>query len=697
MDSLITFWTHALAAALFASLVLWELRRGRLFDEQRMLLAAFALTGCWAWLTAVASQSMLAAYAETARNLVWVGVLYRLSDPSGSDERQRGVRPVYAAVAGVLGLQLVVDALPLLVDTGDMSGGNALVMTAIILRVTAAAGALVLVHNVYGQSAPATRGGIRLAMLALAILWVFDLNLYTVAYFDHRSATALFDWRGAAVALTAPLFALSGVRREAWRVRLSRAATFQSLSLLAICAYFATMAILATALRGSGIEWGRTLGIALLAAMTVAAMILLPSPRARGWAKVKISKHLFEHRYDYRTEWLRFTDTLGAWGPDSPPLAERVVKAFADILDSPGGLLLVADDGGAIEPAAAWNWRGSPSPGHGSSREAVALFWRSVAADGRILDFEARRGGWGDLRDADLAIPADLLAETDAWAGVPLIHEQRLVGLVVLAAPEYRRQLDWEDYDLLRTAGRQAASSLAEAHGQQALMNAQRFEDFNRRFAFILHDIKNLVSQLSLLARNADRHADNPEFRADMIATLKSSVGKMNGLLRRIAPKGTSPALQPRPIELYPMLTAAIAGKRRDQEIALRGEAGAWALADAAALDQALGHLLQNAIDASPDGANVTVTVSKERAGIAIAVADRGSGMDPEFVRTRLFQPFASTKEDGFGVGAFEARAIVTAMGGRLTVESRPGEGSRFTIHLPAAEPPTTSSDWKSA
>ena len=128
-----------------------------------------------------------------------------------------------------------------------------------------------------------------------------------------------------------------------------------------------------------------------------------------------------------------------------------------------------------------------------------------------------------------------MLADDHAWAGIPLIHHDRLVGLVLLAAPDYRRPLDWEDFDLLRTAGRQAASSLAEAHGQAALSNAQRFEEFNRRFAFILHDVKNLVSQLSLVARNAERHADNAEFRADMVATLKSSVGKMNDLLARLA------------------------------------------------------------------------------------------------------------------------------------------------------------------
>ena len=133
---------------------------------------------------------------------------------------------------------------------------------------------------------------------------------------------------------------------------------------------------------------------------------------------------------------------------------------------------------------------------------------------------------------------------------------QRLVGLVILAAPEYRRPLDWEDFDLLRTAGHQAASSLAEALGQEALADAQRFEEFNRRFAFILHDIKNLVSQLSLLARNAERHADNPEFRADMVATLQGSVGKMNELLARLAPHSPARVQRIEAQPLRPILTA---------------------------------------------------------------------------------------------------------------------------------------------
>jgi putative PEP-CTERM system histidine kinase len=281
-----------------------------------------------------------------------------------------------------------------------------------------------------------------------------------------------------------------------------------------------------------------------------------------------------------------------------------------------------------------------------------------------------------------------MLADSHAWAGIPLIHHERLIGLVLLAPPEYRRPLDWEDFDLLRAAGRQAASSLAEAHGQEALSNAQRFEEFNRRFAFILHDIKNLVSQLSLLSRNAERHADNAEFRADMIATLKGSVGKMNDLLARLSPHAAPRTQRCEPQPLRAILAAAIAAKRRDHDVRLLGDTSLWAIVDRAGLEQAVGHLLQNAIEASPVTDPVVVRVTRDNGTAAIAIIDKGCGMDGDFVRNRLFQPFASSKPGGFGIGSFEARSLIAAMGGRLSVDSRPGEGTTFTIQLPAAQAP---------
>lgn len=675
MNPLIGFWSHALAAALFAALTLWRLREAARQPSRRLLAAAFAITACWAWLAAVTPGDTVTGYAESARNLLWISLLYSLS--AASEEREHGLKLVYGAVAGVIGLSVMGETVELVSPTA------ALAQTGLILRITAAAGALVLVHNVYGQAAPASRTHIRFAMLGLAAMWIYDLNLYTVLYLGSATAYRLLEWRGVAVALTAPLLALATRDESGWKIRVSRAATFQSLSLLAICAYFALMAILATALRGSSFDWSTALMIGVLAAMTVAAMVLLPSARARSWAKTKVAKHLFEHRYDYRTEWLRFTETLGRAGADEPPLGERIVKAFADVIDAPGGLLLV-NENGTVCAAAAWEWPGD-NPGHATLAQTAQL-WNAIEASGRIIELEGLRQGWASARDKALEVPQWMVDDPDVWAVVPLMHQQRLVGLVLLSPPDYRRPLDWEDFDLLRTAGHQAASSLAEAMGQEALANAQRFEEFNRRFAFILHDIKNLVSQLSLLARNAERHADKPEFRVDMVATLQSSVDKMNELLARLAPHSAARVQRIEPQPLLAVLSRAISAKRRERDVQLLGDASAWVMVDAAALEQAVGHLLQNALDAS-SGTRVSVRVASNGNAVTIAIVDNGVGMDGDFVRNRLFRPFASTKPTGFGIGAFEARSLIIAMGGSLGVDSRPGHGTTFTITLPAAEP----------
>jgi putative PEP-CTERM system histidine kinase len=313
-----------------------------------------------------------------------------------------------------------------------------------------------------------------------------------------------------------------------------------------------------------------------------------------------------------------------------------------------------------------------PLPPTGSGAEALARF---VEEQAYVVDFDAIRDGWLVKGGIRLPVPGWLAGLERAWAGVPLIHSGRLVGLVILEPPAFRRPLDWEDFDLFRAAGIQAASYIAEARGQQALADARRFDEFNRRFAFILHDIKNLVSQLSLVARNSERHAGNPEFRADMIATLKASVKKLNDLLARLTPGGAREADPPRPVDVRRVIESVVAAKQRAHPIRAK--------ADAAALEQALAHLLQNAIDASGPADPVEVRGFESGGDVVLEVIDRGGGMSEDFVRSRLFQPFASTKETGFGIGAYEARALIAAMGGRLEVESALGEGSRFTLILP--------------
>jgi signal transduction histidine kinase len=111
-------------------------------------------------------------------------------------------------------------------------------------------------------------------------------------------------------------------------------------------------------------------------------------------------------------------------------------------------------------------------------------------------------------------------------------------------------------------------------------------------------------------------------------------------------------------------------------------------LADPNQLHQVLVNLVVNAMQAMPRGGPLTIETYAQGAEVVLAVEDHGVGMDPQVVR-RIFEPFFTTKDvgEGTGLGLAVVHGIVTAHGGTIRVQSRPGEGSRFEVHLPI-EPP---------
>jgi putative PEP-CTERM system histidine kinase len=334
-----------------------------------------------------------------------------------------------------------------------------------------------------------------------------------------------------------------------------------------------------------------------------------------------------------------------------------------------------------LELTARWNWPTIAVPAVAGEHLLAGL----LEQHNLIIALDEVRGGiehQGEISH----LPAWLMEAEDAWALVPLLHFDRLVGVIVLARPRTPRRLDWEDFDLLRVVGQQLASYLSEQAGQQALMDASRFDDFNRRMAFVMHDIKNLASQLSLLAANAQKHADNPAFRADMLVTLRNSADKLSALLARLSRYGANPVHDLRSIDLTDLARSVAARFAPVHPVALTREESVRVMGNPEALEQTLVHLVQNAIDASEPGMPVCLDVTADGLHGKLDVIDSGCGMSPEFVRTGLFKPFVSSKPGGFGIGAFEARELVKAMGGRVAVESREGIGTRFSIVLPLAD-----------
>lgn len=684
------FFSHLLAFVGFTALAIAALWGKPRSDFAIWLALAAGATALWALVFVLAAGNpyrwlfWLTPFG-TLRAAAWIGLLMTALRPSWRlDDRLRSSFVIAGAMGFIVSLQFALDVLATTYDM--MSGSRSIIgQLFIILRLTVAVSGLVLVHNLYVNTEASGRSGVRLLSIGLGGMFLYDLNLYTLAFLLPPMSPDLYNIRGAVFTLTVPLLLLSS--RENWlaRVQVSRQVVFHTLSFSMIGIYLIVMALLAYGLRLFGGDWGRLFQVSFLfATVTLGAMVLV-SPRFRAALRVKISQNFFAYRYDYRVEWLRFIKTVSLTGDDNSAeaLNDRVIQAVCTVLDSPAGVLFIADEDN-LTPIAEWpvrNARTEPIARHGA-------LGRYLEQRQRIVDFDELRAGQGDYDGMD--VPGWMLGNSRLWLCVPLVHLDSLVGFLLIERTLAPRTLNWEDYELLRTLGRQAASYIAESSTQIALDDAAKFEEFNRRFAFIMHDLKNLVSQLSLVARNAERHSENPEFRADMVKTLQSSVGKMNDMLARLSkrPGGRADMVQ-RPVALAALLTQVVDIKRQAHRsltlapLADENAAANRVIGDAEQIEQLFLHLVQNAIDASAPDAPITISMTCGEDKAIVRIEDKGQGMSARFVRDELFQPFRSTKPDGFGIGAYEAREIARAHGGRLEVASRENEGTIFTVVLP--------------
>jgi putative PEP-CTERM system histidine kinase len=215
------------------------------------------------------------------------------------------------------------------------------------------------------------------------------------------------------------------------------------------------------------------------------------------------------------------------------------------------------------------------------------------------------------------------------------------------------------------------------------LIVARQFESFNRTTTFVIHDLKNLVAQLSLLLANAEKHKHNPEFQADMLDTVDNAVTRMNKVLKQLRRDGNETRTQS--ACLLDILNEAVASKQafKLRPTLMLPPASLRVRAEPERLTRAIGHLLQNALEATPATGNVTLHAFEESGQAIIEITDTGSGMDDDFIRTRLFQPFDSTKGAGMGIGAYECRETLRALDGNIEVSSTPGHGTRFRLNLP--------------
>lgn len=673
--------SYGLAA--FAFLLLGLASRGRDGPPGVPGVAVPALASAlWAGILALESALQagreLAGVAELGRDLVWIWYLWRnLHALRAKSQGEDALAFLGKALTWLAGLSAASLAAALLVPHPVLAYWSSAVVPAVL-----SVAGLVLVEQFFRNSTPQERWAIKYLCLALGSAFIFDFFLYSEAMLFAAYDLAAWKARGLINALLVPLIWVSLRRRiqTDLRMAISHSMAFHTVTLLGTGAYLILMAAAGYYIRLVGGDWGRVLQTVFLFAAVLLLLLAVSSGTARARLRVFLSKHFFRYRYDYREEWLRFTSMLTEGEPGSQ-LHERVLQAMARLVDSPGAALWLRTENGQYQRAAAWNLSGVEGQ-VGDDDEFV----RYMESRNWVLDLDECRANPNALEG--ISLPQWLQAWRDAWLAVPLLWHEHMLGFMILAPSLGKVAFNWEVSDLLKTAARQATAHLAQAQAAEALTVARQFESFNRAAAFVVHDIKNLVAQLSLLLANAEKHRHNPEFQEDMLATIESSVTRMNRMLAKLRDEPAPTAAGQIPLDGLLREVIASKGAYSLKPSLSIDDTGMKVRADGEKLARVLGHIVQNAIEATPYTGSVSVTLRREGGWGVIRVDDTGCGMDESFIRERLFRPFASTKGTGMGIGAYECREYIQELGGKILVESRVGQGTRFTVFLPLISAP---------
>jgi putative PEP-CTERM system histidine kinase len=678
------FFGYAGTAAAYLVLTLLAVRWWNGSLAGVLLTAASATTCLWTGITAYslyarASVGHLAEALEILSRAGWIllllGLLYWIPPVR---------RLTWAAL--ISGVAVILAGLMFRAHISDHDGAGTIGLLIAAGHLSIALGGLALVENLFRNSPPARYWNIKFLCFGAGALFAYDFFLYSDAFLFRRPNLDLLMARGTTTLLLMPLLAVyaSRNRKATPQVTVSRRLAFHTATLIGAGLYLISMAAAGYYVREFGGTWSGFLQAIFLVGAILLLVVPLSSGSFRAYLHVLVEKSFFRSRYDYREEWLRFIETI--WGaPDPSALRVRVIEAVCNIMGSPDGVLWLKKEPNNFLLAQSWNasqWN-LPAQAAIPTDSALVRFLAHAQWIVNIEQYKSTPGQYPELTN----IPDWLTELSRAWLVVPLIHHERLFGIMVIGRSRVERELSWEDIDILKTVGRQAASYLAQQESDEALAEARQFEAFNKRFAFIAHDIKNLVSQLSLVLTNAVRHRDNAAFQADVIETLRQSVDKLNRMLRQLheQPKGIEPTAA---VELSVLLRDIVANRSRATDaISLKLQMNsATVVADGERLKAVVDHLVQNALDAIDQDGHVEVRLTNAGKMAAVEIEDNGPGMRPEFVRDRLFRPFDSTKDSGYGIGVYESREYARSLGGMLEVVSQPGRGTIMRMCLPRVE-----------
>jgi signal transduction histidine kinase len=393
--------------------------------------------------------------------------------------------------------------------------------------------------------------------------------------------------------------------------------------------------------------------------------------------------------------------------PGATALAQRAGDVLIVLATAVGVHFSVVYAGRRLAP---WSWM---------ALYAVAFGWPALSLPVRVADalgttatlalaaWSTRNGtvgavpvlagaaAWFTTALADLfgiggALPAGSVVDAGLAAFVLAVATVPSARLSTTAAELDRRN------DELRTRSLELRRSYEDLRtAQEELRKREQLAVVGELAAVIAHEVRNPLAVIANAGAGLRKAAISREDQDILLAILDEETSRLNRLVSDLLRYARPVSVQRTHVGLRELLERTLAamatsgGKAVRTELTMQADEGRlWG--DANLLRQVFDNLLDNAVQAMPEGGQLTVRVraaSKDGVdGLAVDIIDTGEGMDTH-VRSRALDPFFTTRPSGTGLGLAIVDRIVEAHGGYLEIDSRAGEGTTVTVFLPSGSP----------
>jgi len=544
---------------------------------------------------------------------------------------------------------------------------------------------LVLLHleNLYRHATRTIRWKIKFLVVGLFVAFAYQIVAasYVLLYGFVHPLYSIFGSLAFLVGEAMIAFSLVRHRLLDVDIFISRYVVHRSLTLALVGAYLLSLGLAAELFTFLNVHLDMLSGTLLAIIGAAALSLLLLSEHLRRTVQRFLHTHFYSHKYDYRVEWMGFTHRLSR-ASSIPEIATQTLNRILEVMWVKQAALYVQDNSPARMTLA-----------HHVEYDALPKRLDLTDATRETLKEEANRLASAAGVD-DPAGAADSLART-VFGEIPVgylipVWTPESVAALLLVGPELSgKPFGRDDRDLLVAVAAQAGALIVNARLAQQAAEGRELQILARLSASIAHDLKNSVGMLSMLAENAPQHMHDPAFQSDAIRTIVEVTGRMQRLLAALGRSDNRPTAR----ATRAGLSALVETSLRDLKTMLPPRIALGTLLDHTPdvvmdpeqLRTVLVNLVLNAIEAIPGEGRITVETRAENGWAILVVTDTGRGMPADFVRDRLFRPFQTTKRSGLGIGLFQCRDIIQALGGDLTADSQEGVGTRMTIRLPAA------------